>query len=226
MTASRFTTSALFRGTTRPAPAAAARPFRPLVLRAGEEPPAAPPSLLFDEAELARACAASAVSAACLAREEALAERGAVLLGRLAAVLEEDGERRRREEPARRACLVELVLAALSRLMDAQSAEQRVAPLARLVAEAAAMAEGQKLRVEVAPCDLAPLEAFLARPGLQPLPAGIELVASPQRAPGALDVTWPEGWLERDPALFLEQLGELLREAAAAPSLPSPEQDP
>ncbi|MDX6750251.1 hypothetical protein SH611_10585 [Geminicoccaceae bacterium 1502E] len=225
MTEPAFSTHALFRRAEAGPEEMPARrpgsPYRPAPLEALPVTPAAAPppvpSLLFSEDELARACAASAAAAAREAGETVLAARAAQLLERLAGTLEEDAARRRQAEAAHRLQLAELVLAALRRIVDAQTAEERVRPLAALLEEQAALAARHTVRVEVAVEDLAALETALARPGLPPLPATLELAAAPDLGAGALRASWPEGWLERDPTAFLGELERLLRATALAP---------
>lgn len=192
--------------------ASAAEPALPAKasLIAAAQPRPSRPAMMFDESELAHACAAAAASARAAALAEAAADRAQRELDLLAKVAERvDGlaaERRERDEAAR-ARLLELGLT-LTRALGAAPIDPAV--FERVVAAMLAEAEGaEKVRVEVHASLADEIEARLAK--VRRAGPEITVVAQEDVPPGDVRLRWADGWAERRRDDIEAALGAVLR---------------
>jgi flagellar assembly protein FliH len=179
-------------------------------------PALAAPALRFDEAELARVAAGLVDRTTRVARAEAEASpaaRQAEALERAAAAFEAAVAGERDRERAAVAQIVALA-AAIGRVLGPTAHDR--AGLAALVAEMLAGLEAGEVRLAAAPPMIE-----LIRPQLVEIAAragfagSVELRAEPRLAEGALRLTWPGGWLARDPEEAARQVAALLVRAPA-----------
>jgi len=198
---------------TGPARTGTSRRWLPPALPAPAEADPAPgaPALRFDEAELARIAARLVDRTTRTARADAEASpaaRQAEALARAAAALEAVAAGECHRERAAVAQIVALA-AAIGRVLGPTARDP--AGLAALVAEMLSGLEASEVRLAAAPPMIELIRPQLVEIAAQAGFAGsLELRAEPQLAQGALRLTWPGGWLTRDPEEAARQVTALL----------------
>lgn len=179
--------------------------------------PAPPAALVFDEAELARACAAAAAAARRHAidqdtlQQRAAEERLQASLRASLAMLEAEAAAR---EARGRARLAELLGAVLETVMLKNAAvrtELVVGALQRCLED---MPSAKDLLLRVAPAEseviAARLLPLLADPAAA---AGTRVVADATLAPGEVRLAWRDSWIELDLEQWLSAVRQRLEHA-------------
>ena len=171
-----------------------------------------PPPMVFGEAEVASLTAAAAAEATSRARSACAAELAAQkvrAMAEMAGALTEAVQARRGDGAEALAQVVDLADAIAGALLA--DAPRQAGVLAAIRSMLATLASQAAVRLVVATADATSVQAVLAELAADcGFKGDIELAADPRLTVGAVQLLWPDGWLEHAPEIIRHQVDAIL----------------